>query len=109
VTISMALIKTLSHDETSLPQTDEEVSWRDELEKIGETQVRQNLLSNSFYTPPKKYFVLNWVREKECARERRDQEIFSYTSRTYWVAVAAVVVGVIGVVATLLLAKHSSG
>jgi hypothetical protein len=83
--------------------TDDEVSWRDELEKTGQTQVRLNLLSkDAFYTPPKKYFVLKWLREKECARERREQKTFSYMRRTFQAAIAAVIVGIIGVVVTLL-------
>jgi hypothetical protein len=82
---------------------DDEVKWRDEFAKAGATQVRQNLSNAAIYnTEPKRIFARQWLRENECARELREQEIYSYTRRTFWAAVAAVIVGIVGIVATLL-------
>jgi uncharacterized membrane protein len=47
-------------------------------------------------------YVEGWLRRKERARELREQEFYSYTRRTFWAAVAAVLVGIIGIVVTLL-------
>ncbi len=82
---------------------DDEVKWRDEFAKAGAAQVRQNLSNAAIYnTEPKRIFALRWLRENECARELREQETYRYTRRTFWAAVAAVIVGIIGIVATLL-------
>jgi hypothetical protein len=94
---------TLFHDTASSPPTDDEVHWREEFAKTGVTQVRQNLSNGAIYnSQPKRIFALQWLRQQERAGELREQEIHSYTRRTYWAAVAAVIVGIIGIVATLL-------
>ena len=83
--------------------TDDEVKWQDEFVKTGATQVRENLSNPAIYkSEPKRVVSLYWLREKECARELREQETYSYTRRTFWAAVVAVIVGIIGIVATLL-------
>jgi hypothetical protein len=83
--------------------SDEQTNWNIEFKETGETQVRQNLLNRAIYNNNAKYtFALEWLREQEATRELRERRIFSYAQRTFWAAVAAVVVGVIGVVATLI-------
>ena len=84
--------------------TDEQAKWRIEFEEAGESDVRQNFLNGAIYnSPPKRDFARQWLREQERARELREQQIFSYSRRTYWAAIAAVIVGGIGIVATCLL------
>jgi hypothetical protein len=83
--------------------TDGEVNWREEFEKTGATQVRQNLSNCAIYnSQSKRIFALQWLREQERVGELREQQIYSYTRRTFWAAVAAVIVGIIGIVAMLL-------
>jgi hypothetical protein len=86
-----------------MSDTDEQAKWLVEFQEAGENEVRQNLLNDAIYnSPPKRYFARQWLREQERAREVRDQQIHSYTRRTFWAAVAAVIVGVIAVVTTCL-------
>jgi hypothetical protein len=83
--------------------TDEEVKWRDEFERTGAAEVRQNLSNGAIYnSEPKRSFAFKWLREKESAAELREQEIYRYTRQTFRAAVAAVIVGIIAIVATLL-------
>jgi hypothetical protein len=83
--------------------TNDEVNWRDEFAKVGATKVRENLPEKkAFYSQPKRICALKWLREQECAAQVLEQGISSYTRRTFWAAVAAVIVGIIGIVATLL-------
>jgi hypothetical protein len=86
----------LFHDQASRPPTDDEVNWRAEFAKTGAIQVRQNLLNPAIYnSQPKRIFALQWLREKECAAELREQ-------RTLWAAIATVIVGIFSIVVTLL-------
>jgi hypothetical protein len=79
--------------------TDEQANWRIEFEKTGEAQVRQNLSNPAIYnSPAQSDFARQWLREREGAREQREQQTYSYTRRTLWAAVAAVVVGVIAII-----------
>jgi hypothetical protein len=86
--------------------TDEQANWRIEFEKTGEAQVRQNLSNPAIYnSPAKSDFARQWLREREAAREQREaareqreEQTYSYTRRTLWAALAAVLVGVIAVI-----------
>jgi hypothetical protein len=86
-----------------MPDTDEQAKWRVEFQEAGENEVRQNLLNGAIYnSPPKRDFARKWLRELERERELRDQQIHFYTRHTFSAAVAAVIVGVIAVLATCL-------
>lgn len=86
-----------------MSDTDEQTKWRVEFQKAGESEVRQNLSNGAIYNnPPKQDFARQWLREQERARELRDWQMHSYTRRTFWAAVVAVIVGVIAVVVTCL-------
>jgi hypothetical protein len=86
-----------------MPDTDEQAKWRAEFQEAGESEVRQNLPNGAIYnSPPKREFARLWLREQERAREVRDQQIQFYTRHTFWAAVAAVIVGGIGVAVTWL-------
>ena len=76
----------------------EDAEWRAEFEKDGATTVRAWL--NAF-PEPKRQFAFRWLREQEATRKVRDRQMHFYARWTFWAAVAAVVVGVIGVVVTL--------
>jgi hypothetical protein len=94
---------TLFPDKGHTVTTGDEVQWRDEFAKTGATQVRENLSNPAIYNSvPKRNFALQWLRDKECASELREQETYRYVRRTFWAAIAAVLVGIIGIVATLL-------
>jgi hypothetical protein len=78
----------------------QEAEWRAEFERIGETDVREGLKMMS--PEPKRQFAFRWLREQERAREIRDMRTFDYVRWTFWAAVGAVIIGVIGVAVTVL-------
>ena len=83
--------------------SDEQADWRGHFEKIGETRVHQLLLKGAISAnDPRRTFALEWLSKQEAARRHREQEAYSYTQWTFYAAVAAVIVGMIGVVATLI-------
>jgi hypothetical protein len=51
---------------------------------------------------PKLKFVRQWLREKEIAHQKRENDIFCFTKKTFYAAIAAVILGIIGLIATLL-------
>jgi hypothetical protein len=55
-----------------------------------------------YNSQPKRIFALHWLRQQERAAELREQEIYSYTRRTYWAAVAAVILAIFGLMAMLM-------
>jgi hypothetical protein len=84
-------------------ETAEQANWRAEFQEAGESEVRQNFSNGAIYnSPPKRDFARQWLREQERARELRGRQIHAYTRHTFWAAVAAVIVGVIAVLATCL-------
>ena len=86
-----------------MPDTDDEAKWRAEFEKVGETQLRDGMNSRSMPFPEaKRQFAFRWLREQENAKALREQRSYRYLQWTFWAAVGAVVVGIIGVLVTLL-------
>jgi hypothetical protein len=53
-----------------------------------------------FFDESKRKFAVRWLREKEIAREAREKAAHWYTKWTFFAAVAAVIVGIIGVLVT---------
>ena len=89
--------------EINILMTTDELNWQEEFSKAGATQVRENLSNGAIYnSQPKRIFALHWLRQQERAAELREQEIHSYTRRTYWTAVAAVILTIFGLMATLM-------
>jgi hypothetical protein len=80
---------------------EQEAAWRTEFEADGERAVHDTIYRGSgIYPDPKRSFALRWLREKEVERERQEQKMHSYVRRTFWAAVAAVIVGIVGVLVT---------
>ena len=80
-----------------MADSDEEAQWRKEFAKDGVDalwRVQDTL------PEPKRQFALRWLREKERAREAREDASHCYLKWTFAAAVAAVIVGIIGVAVT---------
>jgi hypothetical protein len=76
-------------------------AWRTEFEADGERAVHDTIYHGpGVYPDPKRLFALRWLREKEVERERQDQKMRSYVRWTFLAAVAAVAVGIVGVLVT---------
>jgi hypothetical protein len=82
--------------------TEEEAQWRAEFETDGEAALRDAFNYRNVPFPElKRRFAFRWLREQEQARQRRERELHRDVRRTLWAAVAAVLVGIIGVAVTL--------
>jgi hypothetical protein len=84
-----------------------EAECRDEFERIGEEQTQYTLRSGVF-PEQKRQVAFRWLGEQARARAVREQRTYQYTRWTFFyarwtffAAVAAVIVGIIGIVATL--------
>jgi hypothetical protein len=78
---------------------EQEAAWRAEFEAVGERAVHDTIYYGN-YPAPKRLLALHWLREKEVERERQEQKARTYVRWTFWAAVAAVVVGILGVLVT---------
>jgi hypothetical protein len=74
----------------------EEANWRAEFEREGEAAIRAHI---EYFSGPKKMSAIRWLREKEKVRERRDEENALLLRWTFGASLAAVVIGIIGVLA----------
>ena len=84
----------------------QEFEWRKEFEKIGETEIRNDLNFRSgaavgINSEEKRQAAFRWLRDKEQEREDREQSTLQYVKWTFWAAVAAVAIGIVGVLVTL--------
>ena len=84
-----------------MPNAEEEAAWRAEFEAAGETEVRDRLYSN-MYPGEKNSAAFRWLRQQAHARTLREQRAYRITWLTLFVAIAAVIVGIIGVAVTWL-------
>jgi hypothetical protein len=81
--------------------TKEEEEWRAEFERFGEEQVRSSVASGLFHEQ-KRQFAFRWLGDEALARRAREKKTYEYVRWTLVAAVAAVIVGIFGIVATLL-------
>jgi hypothetical protein len=81
---------------------DQEAIWRREFERIGEEQVYDNVKQGAIYNDEaKRQAAFRWLGD--VARERRAREVQTnnYARWTFFAAVVAVIVGIVGIIATL--------
>ena len=89
------------------PTDQQRTEWEERFERLGEMTVRSDLqirngvgIGVSGDAMHKAAF--DWLRRKESDRERRDRLSYAYTKWTLIAAVVAVVVGIGGIIVTLL-------
>ena len=80
---------------------DWEAEWRAEFEKYGEQNTRDSL-RGGFFQEAKRQFAYRWLGERALERTKGEARTFRYIQYTFWAAVAAVIVGIVGIVVTLL-------
>jgi hypothetical protein len=82
---------------------DDEEGWIAEFEAAGESELRDRLYRGSGMHPEAKFHLaVRWLREQARARRLREEQMRRDVRRTLWAAVAAVLVGIVGVVIALL-------
>ena len=80
-----------------------EEEWRTEFERLGELLVYDSVKQGAIYNDERKrQAAFLWLSEQAKKRRERETQTFGYVRWTYYAAIAAVVVGVIGVAVTLL-------
>ena len=77
---------------------EEEATWRAEFEERGEEEIRAGL--HLIQHEPKRQFAFRWLRGKAKERKLREEQTYRYVQWTFWAALAAVFVGIIGVAVT---------
>ena len=86
-----------------MAEPDVEAAWRAEFKRIGETRLRDALNSGSGITDePKRQAAFRWLGDEAEARRLREEQTHHYVRWTFVAAVAAVIVGLIGVGLTFL-------
>lgn len=103
---------------TAVPVATEQqkAEWQARLEQIGETHVRADIQQRSGvgigFSGEMVEVAVDWLREKEREREYRDSIIYdsatqtlAYAKWTLIAAIAAVVVGIIGIIVTTVMGR----
>jgi hypothetical protein len=92
------------------PANQQEEKWKAEFEATGETAIRNDRsgVNVGISDEPKRQYAFRWLREKERDRERfeldraqRESSAHWYAKWTFWAAVAAVLIGIVGVIVTI--------
>lgn len=86
-----------------MTEDETELAWRDEFERVGREAVA-NVIYNRMgsYPEPKRQFAFRWLREKERESEHRAANSDWYSKWTFWAAIVAILVGIVGVAVTLI-------
>jgi hypothetical protein len=80
-----------------------ETLWREEFERLREMQVSDNVKQGAIYNDEaKRQAAFRWLGEQARARRAREVQTSVYARWTFFAAVAAVIVGFIGIAVTLL-------
>ena len=80
-----------------------EAEWRAEFERLGEVQVADTFNRGLINIEAKRQFAFRWLGERAQERTDRERQSFWYAKWTFYAAVAAVLVGVIGSIAGVLV------
>ena len=80
-----------------------EAAWRAEFKRIGEEQLREALNSGvGIADEPKRQAAFRWLGDEPEERRLREEKTHHYVRWTFFAAMAAVIVGLIGVGLTFL-------
>ena len=83
--------------------SDREAEWRAEFERLGELLVYDNVKQGAIYNDEaKRQAAFRWLSDEARKRRARETQSLHIARWTLFAAVAAVIVGIIGIVVTLL-------
>jgi hypothetical protein len=86
-----------------IDKSDQEAEWHAEFERLGELLVYDNVKQGAIYNDERKrQAAFRWLSDQAAERRVRERRALQVANWTFWAAVAAVVVGVVGVAVTLL-------
>jgi hypothetical protein len=86
---------------SAMSKTTDEATWRAEFEKLGEESTRDSVRTGCFQEP-KRQFAYRWLADRALQRERREALTIRYLRLILLAAVFGIIVGIIGLLATLL-------
>jgi hypothetical protein len=76
----------------------EEAAWRAEFERFGEDRTRSEL---NLFPEAKKQFAFRWLGDQAIDHRVHEKQTYKYVRWTFFAAVAAVIVGIVGIVVTI--------
>jgi hypothetical protein len=82
-----------------MADSDKEARWRASFETVGYDAVRRD---HNLFEEPKRQFAFRWLREKEIAREARDEAAQWYSKWTFRAAVAALIVAIVSMTVVII-------
>ena len=86
-----------------MANSEQENGWRDEFERLGELLVYDNVKQGAIYNDEaKRQAAIRWLADQARNRRDREKQSFWYARWTFFAAIAAVAVGLIGIAVTLL-------
>ena len=86
-----------------MPRENIKAEWRAEFERLGEFLVYENVKQGAIYNDEtNRQAAFRWLSEQATERREREAQTFGYVRFTYYAAIAAVGVGVIGIAVALL-------
>jgi hypothetical protein len=83
-----------------MTKTGDEATWRTEFERMGEKCTWDSVRAG-YFEEPKRQFAYRWLTNQALEQQRRETLTIRYLQFTLLAAVVGVVVGIIGVFATL--------
>ena len=85
---------------------EQEQQWRAEFKKLGETLVFENVRQGAIYNDERKRSAaLRWLSDQASEHRRREADTIWYVKWTFYAAVIAAVLGLIGI-AVALITSH---
>src|SRR5580658_2888948 len=85
-----------------------EADWQFEFDRLGEDQVIA-LVRNGLTLEPKKHAAFRWLGQRMLESRAREERTFKYVRWAFYAAVAAVIVGTVGILVAVLLAFLYTG
>ncbi len=79
-----------------------EAAFRAEFKRIGETQLRETLNSGGFIDESKRQVAFRWLGDEAEARRLQEEQTHHYVRWSFFIAVAAVIAGLIAMGLALL-------
>jgi hypothetical protein len=89
--------------EAVMPRENIKPEWRAEFERLGEFLVYENVKQGAIYNDEaKRQAAFAWLSEQATERREREAQTLDYVRWTYYAAIAAVGVGIIGIAVAFL-------
>ena len=80
-----------------------EIEWRAEFDRLGEQQVYDNVKQGAIFNDERKrQAAFRWLQEQAAKHREREESTYWYVRWTFFAAIAAAIIGLIGAAISLL-------